>query len=80
MYKGRLVGLISSKDILAVMPELLETIHEKTKIEYENTIKEIDEENTPLVGYCDKCRSWSDRLTQLNGNFTCEECKFDEEG
>ena len=79
IYKGRLVGLISSKDILAIMPELIEIIQEKTKMEYENAIKEIEEEGTPLVGYCDRCRSWSDRLTQVNGDFICEDCKLDEE-
>src|SRR4030042_6965994 len=40
MYKERLMGVISSKDVLGVMPELLETIQEKAMIENENRAEE----------------------------------------
>ena len=33
MYKGNLVGIITSKDVLGVMPELIEIIQEKSLIE-----------------------------------------------
>jgi hypothetical protein len=33
IYKGDLVGIISSKDILGVMPELIEIMQEKSRIE-----------------------------------------------
>src|SRR4030042_4171886 len=33
LYKDNLVGIISSKDILNVMPELIEIIQERTRIE-----------------------------------------------
>ena len=33
MYKGNLVGIITSKDVLGVMPELIEIIQEKSRIE-----------------------------------------------
>jgi CBS domain-containing protein len=33
VYKGELVGVVSSKDILGVMPELIEIMLEKTRIE-----------------------------------------------
>jgi len=73
-YKGQLVGLLSSKDILAVMPELLETIQEKALIEGENRAQEPAEESAPTAGYCDRCGSWSDDLKEVNGEFLCEDC------
>jgi CBS domain-containing protein len=73
MYKERLVGIISSKDILGVMPELLETIQEKTLIESENRIEESEKESGPFSGYCDRCGVWSDNLVQVNGEFLCED-------
>jgi CBS domain-containing protein len=79
VYKGQLVGIISSKDILAVMPELLETIQEKAMIEGENMAEEAGEESTPLTGYCDHCGVWSDDLTEVNGEFLCEDCKVEME-
>lgn len=76
MYKGQIIGLISSKDVLSVMPELIETIQEKAFIEGENRAQEETEaETTPLTGYCDSCESWSDDLKEVNGEFLCEECR-----
>ncbi|NWF86969.1 CBS domain-containing protein [Candidatus Bathyarchaeota archaeon] len=76
MYKGQLVGLLSSKDILAVMPELLETIQERALMEGENRAQEeMVEEEKPLAGYCDHCGVWSDSLKEVNGEFLCEDCR-----
>jgi len=77
VYKGQLVGIISSKDVLAVMPELLETIQEKAMIERENMAEEAENESAPLTGYCDHCGVWSDDLTEVNGEFLCEDCKVE---
>jgi CBS domain-containing protein len=74
VYKGQLIGLLSSKDILAVMPELLETIQEHALIEGENRVQEVVEESTPSAGYCDRCGAWSDDLKEVNGEFLCEDC------
>ncbi len=70
MYRGRLVGVISSKDILSVTPELIEIIQEKVKI----TTTEGTEESLPLAGYCDNCGEWSDNLREANGSYLCEDC------
>jgi len=79
VYKGELVGLISSKDILAVMPELIETIYEKALIEGENMTQTIPEETieeeASLSGYCDRCGGWSDNLKEVDGAFLCEDCR-----
>jgi CBS domain-containing protein len=75
VYKGQLVGLLSSKDILAVVPELIETIQERALIEGENRAQEAPEETSPLAGYCDRCGGWSDNLNEVDGEFLCEDCK-----
>ncbi len=75
IYKGNLIGIISSKDILAVTPELIEIIQERARIEG-GAVEEVSE-NPPLAGYCDKCGRWSDDLKEVEGNFLCEECRID---
>ncbi|MGQ9623787.1 MAG: CBS domain-containing protein [Candidatus Bathycorpusculaceae bacterium] len=77
IYKGQLVGLLSSKDILAVVPELVETIQERALMEGENRAQEAPEESSPLAGYCDRCGGWSDNLKEVNGDFLCEDCKVE---
>jgi signal-transduction protein with cAMP-binding, CBS, and nucleotidyltransferase domain len=73
MYKGNLVGIISSKDILNVTPELIEIISETARIE--NSSVEETAESAPLAGYCDRCATWSDSLKEVEGEFVCEDCR-----
>jgi len=80
IYKGQLIGVLSSKDVLAVMPELIETIQEHALIEGENMAREAEEESAPLGGYCDRCGGWSDNLKESNGEFLCEDCRVELEG
>jgi len=75
VYKGNLEGIISSKDILAVTPELLEIIQERAKIEKEPVAEEEAPEPRPLAGYCDHCGRWSDELKEVEGMLLCEECQ-----
>jgi len=75
IYKGNLIGIISSKDILAVTPELIEIIQERARIEG-GAVEEVPE-SPPLAGYCDRCGRWSDDLKEVEGNFLCEECRID---
>jgi len=80
IYRGNLVGLISSKDILAVTPELLEIIQERAKIEKEPTSEEEAPEPRPFAGYCDHCGRWSDALKEVEGQLLCEECQTELKG
>lgn len=77
MYKGNLVGIISSKDILAITPELLENMQEKVRIERETEVEEESSESAPLAGYCEQCGSWSDNLAEVEGTYLCEECQME---
>jgi len=80
IHKGNLVGLVSSKDILAVTPELLEIIQEEAKIDKEPAPGEEVPEPRPLAGYCDHCGRWSDSLKEIEGQLLCEECQTELQG
>lgn len=80
IYKGDLVGLISSKDILGIMPELIEIIQEKSRIENAGTSEEAAEKESPPAGYCDRCGVYSENLKDENGQFLCEDCSLEVEG
>lgn len=80
VYKGNLEGLVSSKDILAVTPELIETIQERAKIEKEPSPEEEEPEPRPLEGYCDHCGRWSDTIKEVEGQLLCEECQIELKG
>ncbi len=75
IYKGNLVGIVSSKDILGVMPELIEIMQERSRIEGEARTEETEE--VPLSGYCDRCNAYSDTLKERNGQNICEECRVE---
>ncbi len=74
-YKGNLVGVVSSKDILGVMPELLEIMQEKSRIEGAARSEELYE--VPLSGYCERCNMYSENLKELEGENICEECRIE---
>ena len=77
IYKGNLVGIISSRDILAITPELLENMQEKARIERDPEVDEDDSEPSPLAGYCERCGSWSENLDEIDGIYLCEDCQMD---
>ena len=70
-YKNELVGVISSSDVIAVTPELVDVVSEKA-----NVIRgETGRSPAFISGYCDECNEWSDYLQHNDGKFTCEECR-----
>ncbi len=75
IYKGNLVGIISSKDVLGVMPELLEIMQERSRIEGDARTEETVE--VPLSGYCDRCNAYSESLKESNGQNICDECRIE---
>jgi signal-transduction protein with cAMP-binding, CBS, and nucleotidyltransferase domain len=78
LYKGNLVGVVSSKDILGVMPELIEIIQERTRIEGAAEAEETTEaEEISLSGYCDRCGVYSENLKDVNGQNLCEDCRIE---
>ena len=80
IYKSNLVGVVSSRDILGVMPELIEIIQERTRIEGAAEAEETAEaEELPLSGYCDSCGVYSENLKDVNGQNLCEDCRIESE-
>ena len=77
IYKGNLVGIISSRDILAITPELLDNMKEKARIERETDEEEENLEPALSAGYCEQCGSWSENLKEVEGAFLCEECQME---
>jgi signal-transduction protein with cAMP-binding, CBS, and nucleotidyltransferase domain len=78
VYKGNLVGLISSRDVLGVMPELIEIIQERTRLEGAAEAEEnIEPEEMTLRGYCDRCGVFSENLKYINGQNLCEDCRIE---
>jgi CBS domain-containing protein len=75
IYKGNLLGIISSKDILGVMPELIEIMQERSRIEGADRAEE--DEETPLSGYCDRCSAYNESLKERNGQNICDECRVE---
>ncbi|MCL5948902.1 MAG: CBS domain-containing protein [Candidatus Bathyarchaeota archaeon] len=75
IYKGNLLGIISSKDILGVMPELIEIMQERSRIEGAARTEETEE--VPLSGYCDRCNIYSESLKESNGQNICDDCRVE---
>ncbi len=71
--RGKLIGVLTMKDILEVTPALIDLISEKTRVGGLGPSRS----KSGLAGYCDECESWSDHLTQNEGVFICQDCERD---
>jgi len=71
VYKKRLVGIISSSDVIAVTPDLVDVVSEKAGI----IRGELGRPAGNVSGYCDECGEWSDLLQYDEGTFSCEVCR-----
>lgn len=69
--KGKMAGIVTSRDIMTTAPELVEILTEATKNRLVSS-KKGDE----LAGFCDSCEEWSDSLKEMNGQFLCDECRL----
>lgn len=66
--QDKLVGIISSRDIVAVTPALVEVIQERAKVGM------TPRQKRPLAGTCENCGQWSDVLKDKDGLLVCEDC------
>ena len=74
IYKNRLAGLVSIKDILRVTPEILEIVKENMKI---MGVSFPRSREGYIEGYCDNCGEWSDMLLNVEGRYLCEDCRLE---
>ncbi len=78
VYKKRLVGIISSSDVIAVTPDLVDVVSEKAAIIRGEL--GIARQAGNVSGYCDECSEWSDLLQYDEGTFICEVCRGETSG
>ncbi len=78
VYKNRLVGIISSSDVIAVTPDLVDVVSEKAAIIRGEL--GISRPAGNVSGYCDECGEWSDLLQYDEGTFICEVCRGESAG
>lgn len=72
MESGKLVGILTSKDIAYIAPVLIDVASERSTVS-----GRILSKMHGLAGYCDRCGIWSDNLTEHEGTFLCEDCLAD---
>jgi len=73
LYKGKIMGYITTTEMIRILPEIIDSVITKTKFEKEPLFKT----KVSLMGYCDRCGVWSDRLVEVDGNFYCPDCIAD---
>ena len=71
--RGKLVGIVTMKDILQVTPAIIDLASEKSRA----GLGGPRPSHTALGGYCDECEAWSDNLVQRDGIFLCPDCTRD---
>ena len=73
IYKGDLVGLVSDRDIIRLVPTIIDIIKEQREINNVATGS-----GPSIAGYCDRCEIYSNNLRAVDGEFLCEDCRADE--
>ena len=80
VYKGRLVGILTSSDIMRVEPSLYQSVSDLMRIEEESAKLKRREAlaegslNSESEGICEECGN-RDFLYKVDGMLICENCK-----
>lgn len=74
IYKENLEGVISDKDIIRIMPTIIEIVRERSRIQSGDRTA-----GPSTVGYCDRCDMYSTNLRSVDGEFICEDCRAEED-
>jgi len=70
--KKRLIGIVTDTDITSALPGMMDLLIELSKISrFEAGIES--------VGICNRCGMWSECLSNVQGEFLCDECKEEEQ-
>jgi signal-transduction protein with cAMP-binding, CBS, and nucleotidyltransferase domain len=72
MYKNQLVGVISDRNIIRLVPTIVEIMKEQQEI---NNVSSMS--GPSITGYCDRCESYSNNLRVVDGEFLCEDCRME---
>jgi len=75
IFEGKLVGMITIKDILNFKPEIYPELEEFASIrEEEEKLKRFQKAKQVNDGICEECGNY-DVLYKINGSLICEGCK-----
>ena len=72
VYRGSLEGVISDKDIIRIMPTIIEIVRERSKIQSGDRSS-----GASVVGYCERCEMYTSNLRSVDGEFLCEDCRVE---
>ena len=68
---SELKGIISTKEVLTVSPELIEILSERLKAKAEA----VSRPTQIIAGICEMCSEYSDELRNVDGRWVCSECR-----
>ena len=74
-YRGKIVGIITLRDIIRIAPDLISLLEEKRRLREFARMRSPRKERA--IGICDVCGRWSDDLLEIDGKFYCDECRAD---
>jgi CBS domain-containing protein len=69
--RGRLVGIVTERDLVAAEPGLLTLMREKENLEHITP----EEKELMISGVCEECENYTDGLRLVDGRFLCEDCR-----
>ena len=72
--KGKIVGILTEKEILSAVPEMIEILNKKLK----SRISEVSEPGESISGICEDCEDFSDDLRHTVDGWLCEDCRSEE--
>jgi CBS domain-containing protein len=68
---GKLVGIVSDKEVLLTSPELVNVLSEKLKMRVDS----VASPNSEISGICERCEAYADNLRNVGGRWLCEGCR-----
>jgi predicted transcriptional regulator len=72
LYKSQLVGVISDRNIIRLVPTIVEIVKEMQEINNVSSVR-----GPSITGYCDRCESYSNNLRYVEGEFICSDCRME---
>ena len=67
--KGKIVGLITTNDIVKIEPALFEILLERIKM------GGLPQSDMSDYAQCESCNNYSDSVEEIDGEYVCSECK-----
>jgi CBS domain-containing protein len=69
--KNELKGIVSTKEVLIVSPELIEILSERLKAKTEAVARP----DQSISGLCERCGEYAEYLRNIDGRWLCSDCR-----